>query len=232
MKPILFNTEMVRAVLDGRKTVTRRVAFKTDELREFPCASYPNGWWFRGRVYVSRRNAMDSVEGVMRLCKYRPGDILWVRETWARPSETEIAAGAGQNKFLYKADDPAQPCAWDRWHPSIHMPREAARIFLQVTNVRVERLQQITNEDVSREGITPRWYGGGCKCSAYEPGCMDNPCGNRDAYERMCYGTPFLELWDRNIKPANRPAYGWDANPWVWVIEFERIRKEEAQKNG
>ena len=195
MRQILFNTDMVRA--------------------------YPEGWWFRGRVYANRENAMNSVEGVMRLCKYRPGDILWVRETWA-----EMPHG-----FVYRADDET-PEGWHltAWKPSIHMPREAARIFLRVTNVQVERLQQITNEDVGREGITPRWYGGGCKCSAYEPGCMDERCENREAYERMCYGTPFLELWDRTVKPADLPAYGWYANPWVWVISFERINKEKAQE--
>ena len=222
MKPIIFNTEMVRAILDGRKTVTRRVAFKADELREFPCSSYPDGWWFRGRVYERWEKAMKAVEGLMSLRKYRPGDTLWVRETWA-----EMPYG-----FVYRADD-EEPEGWepdDRWRPSIHMPREVARIFLRVKDVRIDRLQQITNEDVSREGITPRWYGGGCKCSAYEPGCMEEPCENREAYERMCYGTPFLELWDRTIKPADRPTYGWDANPWVWVIEFERISKNEAEK--
>ena len=189
MKPILFNTEMVRAILDGRKTVTRRVAFKADEFREFPCASYPDGWWFRGRVYASWRKAMGSVGGVMSLCKYRTGDILWVRETWAKDPF--------RDGYIYPTEIPG---AGQKWRPSIHMPREAARIFLRVTDVRVERLKEITFRDIGREGV--KWWEDSCE--------------------------KWVKTWNSTIKPADQHTYGWDANPWVWVIEFDRISKEDA----
>ena len=185
---MLFNTEMVRAILEERKSVTRRAALKSDELRSFPCSAYPDGWWFRGRVYASKEKAMCSVEGVMRLCEYRPGDILWVRETWA-----EMPYG-----IVYRADG-EEPEGWDqddRWRPSIHMPKKAARLFLRVTGVRVERLQEIDDAGVVAEGL-----------------------------EIGCY---FDELWNRTIKKRDLPAYGWDVNPWVWVIEFERCDKPEG----
>lgn len=188
IKPMLFNTEMVRAILEERKSVTRRAALKSDELRSFPCSAYPDGWWFRGRVYASKEKAMCSVEGVMRLCEYRPGDILWVRETWA-----EMPYG-----IVYRADG-EEPEGWDqddRWRPSIHMPKKAARLFLRVTGVRVERLQEIDDAGVVAEGL-----------------------------EIGCY---FDELWNRTIKKRDLPAYGWDVNPWVWVIEFERCDKPEG----
>lgn len=132
-----------------------------------------------------------------QLAPYEPGDILYVRETWAHPSLTEIGFGADPKMYLYKADG-VQPAAWDKWHPSIHMPKEAARIFLRVKDVRVERLQHIDDDGVVAEGLK--------------------------------IGDPFDELWDSTIKPADRALYGWAANPWVWVIEFERISREEAGK--
>ena len=118
------------------------------------------------------------------------------------------------------------------WRPSIHMPREAARIFLRVTDVRVERLQKMRIADFKAEGIIRRrpkdLPGHGCDCAWKHDGCLENPCANRDAYEYMCWDDPFSEEWDSTIKPADRALYGWAANPWVWVIEFERISGEEA----
>lgn len=163
MKPILFNAEMVRAILDGRKTVTRRKVL------------LPNYGYF---IHEPPRCVPP----------YRAGDILYVRETFA-----QVAA----HTYWYRADSPVQNILW---RPSIHMPKEAARIFLRVTAVRVERLREITVEDAAKEG---------CK----------NPMR-------------FDELWNSTIKPADLPKYGWEANPWVWVIEFERISKEEALNNA
>lgn len=216
MKPILFNTEMVRAILEERKSVTRRAALKSDELRSFPCSAYPDGWWFRGRVYASKEKAMCSVEGVMRLCEYRQGDILWVRETWA-----EMPYG-----IVYRADG-EEPEGWDqddRWRPSIHMPKKAARLFLRVTDVRVELLQDIT--DYRSEGIHPSEACEACfaVCGGCDP--LNSPTGCDNEIEA------FANLWDRTIKPAGLPLYGWEANPWVWVIEFERISKDEALGGG
>ena len=177
MKPILLKTEMVRAILEGRKTVTRRVvkpqpfAVKQDE--NDPC-------WYGHFVSESGKVLLDKPP-------YHPGDILYVRETFCRQPREEYP-------FVYKASVET-PAAW-QWRPSIHMPREAARIFLRVTDLRVERVQDIDDDGVVAEGLN--------------------------------IGDPFDELWNSTIKPADRDLYGWDANPWVWVIEFERISREEA----
>ena len=166
MKQILFNTDMVRAILAGRKTVTRRVV---------------NHKHLRGLENL-------SAEKIQRACvvPYRPGDILYVRETWT----TLIGS------YLYRADQKPNMKNAGKWRPSIHMPREAARIFLRVTDVRVERLQDCGNAQAKDEG---------CTCCSQ-----------------------FARIWDSTIKSADRDRYGWAANPWVWVIEFERCEKPEG----
>ena len=141
---------------------------------------------------------MNGVQGVMSLCKYKPGDFLYVRETWVKSEDT----------FLYKADDGAVS-AWG-WKPSIHMPKEAARIFLRVKAVRVERLNDITITGLQSEGIIPEGYISQYAAMASQP-----------------YFDKFKALWDSTIKPTDRDKYGWAANPWVWVIEFERCEKPE-----
>ena len=203
MKPILFNTDMVRAILAGRKMVTRRVAFPNRDLREFPRPDNPDAWWFRGRAYRNWGFAMYSVQGVMELCRFRPGDILYVRETWA-----EMPYG-----YVYRADT-EEPEGWDaddRWHPSIHMPKEAARLFLRVTNVRVERLQSIKTDECVDEGavMKPHYTKRGDLC----------------LHSR--YKTEFSTLWDSTVKKSDIDRFGWEANPWVWVISFERCDKPE-----
>lgn len=210
MKPILFNTAMVQAILEGRKTVTRR-AIKpqpTGELRPMGRAScWPGCFEESGEERIYRP-------------PYQPGDVLYVRETWA-----EMPYG-----FVYRADE-ERPEGWevdDQWRPSIHMPREAARIFLRVSAVSAARLQEIEKEDVLREGVEPEYYAGGCKCAWAFEGCLEKPCANRDGYIDLCHWMPFSELWDKTVKPADRSVYGWEANPWVWVIEFERIGREEV----
>lgn len=191
VKPILFNTEMVRAILEGRKTVTRRVAKPQpagDGSAPEPFKTRPGYWnsWGDDNVYRP---------------PYQPGDILWVRETW------QNKRGGG---YLYKADTigsfdlfmtpEGRVVNYIPWRPSIHMPMEAARIFLRVTGVRVERLQKITYDEAIREG-------------ADRGRALNN----------------FEWIWNHTIKPADLSAYGWNANPWVWVFDFERISKEEAQ---
>lgn len=191
MKPILFNTEMVRAILDGRKTVTRRVVRRKelDAVLSSP----------------ARIKNPDIPDGrfINCLCTApcEAGDILWVRETWAAWSPTYGVAP----KLYYKADGDAP--AGIKWRPSIYMPKEAARIFLRVTDVRVERLQDITPEQIDAEG---------CKEWAYSATTGE-----------LLQSSPswFSIDWNATIKPANLPLYGWAANPWVWVIEFERIDK-------
>lgn len=187
MKPILFNTDMVRAILEGRKTVTRRVAKVQDQSCSFSGMKYLDGAY---AVFAKGR----STGWEMVKAPYQSGDILYVRETWA----------VTDGEFYYRADTPIfTPWEVDKWRPSIHMPKEAARIFLRVTDVRVERLQSITAEDIFREGVQAEYY-----------------------------IPAFHDLWDSTLKPKDRDMYGWAANPWVWVIAFEKISKEEALKNA
>lgn len=219
MKPILFNTEMVRAILEGRKTVTRR-----------PIKPQPAG--------EMRRMGDDSCypgcfgeEGAGRI--YRPpymvGDVLYVRETWARIAVSPDGHFFPPGVYYYKAGPIKAPEGTLRkWSPSIHMPREAARIFLRVTAVRAERLDQMEKEDVVREGVRPKYDAGGCRCAWESDGCREKPCPNREGYITFCHLIPFWKVWDSTIKAADRETYGYEANPWVWVIEFEKISKEEA----
>lgn len=239
MKPILFNTDMVRAILDRRKTETRRDPFQLPE--EFSSMKLKGMEYRRKNTYKSEHYKWKNEEVLTAVfendssinyivpCRYKPGDILYVREAWYYESHMEdltanqpdLPTGHYSHRYIFKADSPDYPVdigvGRHGWRPSIHMPREAARIFLRVKNVRVERLQEITINGIKAEGSTKR-YGrpGGCRCSAKEENCMNEPCGNRDAYEWHTY------------KPADRDLYGWDADPWVRVIEFEQISREEA----
>ena len=138
--PILFNTEMVRAILDGRKTVTRRlVKHDVDAILNSP--------------YHKEHPEVEDKQIISKLCMspYQPGDILYVRETWGE--------GYEEGTYIYRADDKLAGLPTFKesskliYHPSIHMPKEAARIWLKVTDVRVERLQEITSEQIGREGV-------------------------------------------------------------------------------
>ena len=207
-KPILFNTEMVKAIHDGRKTQTRRVCKGQGECNPVQCGYHP---------------------------PYKPGDILWVRETWQHvyTLDDNDQAINGSGRYIYFADNPMPFDYWVDadtgihkeqmpWKPSIHMPKEAARIFLLVKAVRVERLQDISVLDAINEG------------------CCGTICDHADANPELgctdCYNTGWLEppdaefalLWDTTVKKADLPIYGWEANPWVWVIEFERCEKPEG----
>ena len=189
-KPILFNTEMVRAILDGRKTVTRRVVkHNVDSVLNSP--------------YHKEHPEVSDKQIISKLCMppYAAGDILYVRETWAQ------RLGC----YWHKAGFIPVSLVIEKWHPSIHMPKEATRIFLRVTDVRVERLQDMKFEDCLNEG-------------AFVYLCVDGYF-DRDIVEpeaKKKFGT----LWDSTIKKQDLDKYGWDANPWVWVIEFERIEVE------
>lgn len=190
--PILFNTEMVRAILYGQKTVTRRVVKPQPDGRPVPMTK--DSCW---PGYF----AIQGTEKVVRL-PHQPGDILWVRETWSR-----VETG----QYLYRADN-ENPLSFLGWRPSIHMPKEAARIFLRVTSVRVERLQEITPQQIDAEG-----------CCEYAYNAKTG---------RLAPSGPswFKIMWDKTVKPADWSVYGWDANPWVWVIEFERCKRPENWK--
>ena len=207
-RPILFNGEMVRAVLDGRKTQTRRVIKPQPTFTDGP---YLQESGLAEFAWCSGED--DRFE--LRRCPYgQPGDRLWVRETWAAEEDYDSFApsafGPGGHKIWFKAGgDEPENGAIGKTRPSIFMPRWASRILLEVTDVRVERVQDISEEEARAEGIID----GGClMCGEPEPcGCDDPRPDARDA---------FVWLW--NSINAKR-GYGWDVNPWVWVVEFKVI---------
>ena len=188
MKPILFNVDMVRAILEDRKTVTRRVVKPQPIVIQGRRIELQTGIDFD---WLWNEGAEEEYIKV----PYRPGEILYVRETFFEY----------KGRFYYKADgkhdalDLLIGSSFFKWRPSIHMPREAARIFLRVTAVRVERLHYITRDEAVREGANPAL-------------AVDD----------------FKRIWDSTVKKSDLARYGWDANPWAWVIEFERVSKEEA----
>ena len=216
-KPILFNTEMVRAILDGRKTVTRRIIkHDIDAILNSP--------------YHKEHPEVGDKTIIENLCMkpYQIGDILYVRETW---NISNMWSCGNKVTFIYRGDKSEEDSvmtisvsdeAFDKygemiysdrpeWRPSIHMPKEAARIFLRVNDVRVERLLDMKFEDCLNEG-------------AFVYLCVDGYF-DRDIVEpeaKKKFGT----LWDSTIKKQDLNKYGWYANPWVWVIEFERIEVE------
>lgn len=209
IKPILFNTEMVRAVLDGRKICTRRlVKFLPGENPQW------TGYIRDGLMLYNGKN-----EPCIRKVPYQPGDILYVRETWGYP----IALNSDK-QYVFRADEVAESGFKNDshiWHPSIHMPKEAARIWLKVTGVRAERLQEITEEQASAEGTNP-WDEACYENNGWHPTFSDPDSGGEP---NIIDG--FHKLWDSAIKKNDLGSYGWDANPWVWVIEFERCEKPE-----
>ncbi len=219
IKPILFNTEMVRAILDGRKTCTRRlVKFLPGENSQW------TGYIKDGLMLYNGRN-----EPCIRKVPYQPGDIMYVRETWQYLYELDgneqIIEGTG--KYYYAATDTipfdtyvdASGVTHERvpWHPSIHMPKEAARIWLKVTNVRVERLQDITPKGAESEGVGNLFYD--------DIGYGEKNYGTEVDPEYGIAKEQFAWLWESTIKKSDLDRYGWNANPWVWVIEFERCEK-------
>ena len=219
MKPILFNTEMVRAILDGRKTVTRRVVKPQPdrvysggnvELRCHTDGPHKDEWHcYRESPPLDK--VVNSPWGGQISPPFQVGDTLYVRETWAYVSDwINVDPDVGIfDGYIYKADwkEKEHP----KWRPSIHMPKEAARIFLRVTDVRARRLRDMTNEDAEREGaLTDERL-----TIEEEAGLVGLPTSTLREY----FGR---HIWDRTIKEKDVPLYGWEANPWVWVIKFER----------
>lgn len=215
IKPILFNTEMVRAILDGRKDATRRIVkgFIPDDAVWGYTAFTPKG-------YISCRGTFaDGYGEKFFKLPCEPGDILYVRETWKK---------APNGYYYYEGWQRNDIADVIKWKPSIHMPKEAARIWLKVTDVRVERLQEIDEDGVWDEGFRfkppclTRVSADGHTCD------LDGPCTSSIKYCDMTMGELFgRELWNSTIKKSDIDRYGWDANPYVWVISFERCEKPE-----
>lgn len=216
--PILFNTEMVRTILADRKTCTRRlVKFLPRENPQW------TGYINDGLMLYNGKN-----EPCIRKAPYWRGDILYVRETWGWcpcwDCGMDVVPGGCKHEkdrlynnpqkeygcYMYRAscEYNEYPSA-DTWHPSIHMPKKAARIWLKVTDVRMERLQEITEDGAKEEGANFK--------NGKNVGLKEKM--NRTAIER------FAEIWNSTIEKSVLDMYGWKANPWVWVIEFERYEK-------
>lgn len=221
MKPMLFSTEMVQATLDGRKTQTRRVVKPQPDYIE----STGRWVWAIPKSKI-RTNCCESVCTASRewweylmpeQMPYHPGDILYVRETW-RAVDYQHIDGEWSASIQFKDMTIGERVRWQDgadtiyermgWRPSIHMPKEAARLFLRVTAVRVERLQDISLADIEREGLY---------------------CAPPYTKEHPAYAggmrLHWLKLWDSTIKKSDIDKYGWEANPWVLVCEFERVDK-------
>ncbi len=235
-KPILFSGEMVRAILAGRKTQTRRIVKGSEDCEGMDAVRdrdgvFYRGWWSSGR-------ATQSIEFIP---KVNVGDTLWVRETWGLYN-TEPSDGPENAQVYYQATDGERhDLLHQRWRPSIHMPRWASRLTLEVTAVRVERLQDISGSDAKAEGCEPDW-------DAFE----DATCGMEDweepeefieECEEECdwinFGHGLVHATEHKEWIADRKSYAlrlafrklwesingpesWAANPWVWVYEFEK----------
>lgn len=233
-RPILFSTGMVQAILEGRKTQTRRV------VKPQPYIDKSDNFCWDGK------NFGQSIEGFPRIqaiaspvpssvtkrvfCPYGAvGDVLWVRESWAEttnierihpwPNRPHTQTG-DDSAIIYRADGHWQwldddGCMTDKthWKPSIHMPRAACRLFLKITSVRVERLHDISEEDAKAEGVERSRSGDGRIVYKH--------------YLKPKYGPSpvhsFQTLWEKI-----NGAESWESNPWVWVVEFERIEKPKA----
>jgi hypothetical protein len=196
-RPILFSAPMVRAILEGRRTVTRR-AVKIQPRSKADIGSYGLGQPFIRNPDVAKPNPE---------CPYgRPGDRLWVRETWARVGNDDpgyLTFGATYPSCLPPGLENIPPASQIRWKPSIHMFRRDSRILLEITDVRVERLQDITYEQAAAEGI--------------HRGPLREWCASDEGGNCHKYPVPaFRDLWQS-------VGGNWDANPWVWVVEFKRV---------
>ena len=194
-RPILFTTPMVKAIIAGNKRMTRRTMKPQPVLDGEGMWQWKDCQWKDGGLGFPQSGIEDHAP-------IKVGDVLWVREAWA-----EMPYG-----YVYRADydqeNGDEPEGWDpddRWLPSIHMPKGAARLFLRVTDVRVERLHRISSDldELEHEGMNILF-------GAFQASMN------------------FAELWDRTVKPADIGTFGWDANPWIWAYTFERCEKPQG----
>lgn len=220
-RPILFKGPMVRAILEGRKTQTRRIIDKKWMPIVEECLRVNGKWVF------------DTLDFELTTPKGKPGDLLWVREnhsifhTHGQHRDDDVRWGpwgglptviSPDRKQIAYFEEGFDRCDPGRWRPSIHMPRWACRLFLEVTGVKVERLQDITENDAMCEGADFACVGCGeifCVDKNAMGLCWKPECGAED----FSFIAGFKILWDTIAKPG----FQWTDNPWVWVIEFKRI---------
>lgn len=212
--PILFSTPMVQAILEGRKTMTRRIVKpRSGNNFQIETAKFePNAIGYYHNRYIQEIDEDERTTGKTVFCpfgKTETGSILWVRETWCNAIDEDVP-------YLYRAthseaqrlDEDGSP-----WRPSIHMPKDASRIWLEVTDISVERLHDITEEDAEAEGVE-KYH---CRCGGnfghYESGGYDNECECLQ-WPLSHHVMPFRDLW-------NSINGNWDQNPWVWVVSFK-----------
>ena len=234
-RPILFNTTMTKAILDDRKTRTSRVIKGLGNTLHFgkllgDWALSEKPYIKDGLLYWELQTDVDGSRVFTTKLPCQVGDTLWVRETWRdrwgmsyamlgngayEPIDDarEIEYKAGGNGFFLgglnlcpSEDYKITWGEWSKWRPSIHMPREAARIFLKVTDVRVEKLQDITNADIKSEGTILT---------------NSNDEFDNEFSDETMYNMAFQTLWNSTIKKQDIDKYGWNANPYTWIIEFE-----------
>ena len=209
VKPMLFSTPMVKAILDGKKTITRRqkgltqIDLKATEI--IPNKGWPKQGNFTARFQFNNieNDGVDAWE-VTNILKspFKIGDIIWVRETFR-----SIEQDFGKPRYEYKATEKINKT--DKWKPSLFMPKDACRLFLKVTEIRVEKLHDISEQDAMNEGsdISDKYMTMVERCNNYS-----NPSGGKKGYSHKA---GFEELWNKINK-------NWDDNPWVWVISFKR----------
>lgn len=214
----MFNTETVQAILDGRKSCTRRIVKPQQFVGMLPdkCKNKVPEEFLKEKKFMFKPYCdMTDIELINTAYKapYQLGDILYVRETWHKYNKR---VGEGKSCHMeefygYKASVANSEDANEPWKPSIHMPKEAARIWLKVTDVRAERLQEITAESALLEGT-------------------DKYIHLNGKFDKNAILTSFMGIWNSTIKKSDLDRYGWDANPYVWVIEFERCEKPKEER--
>lgn len=230
MKSIICNTEMVRAILEGRKTQFRRVIIPQPKLIKKAINERHNCYEWKGGMYALDMYSENTLL-IKRASKYQVGDILYAKETFI----DDYAIGGGDENgnsidIIYKADSEDKG-TYPHWKPSVHLKQKDARIFLKVTNVRIERLQDISDKDCIKEGISEVDFypdDGFPLCSGYMIGKDDGKTALSNTPQK-----PFSKFWNSTLKfhngvrksQNNLNKYSWEDNPYVFVYEFEKVER-------
>lgn len=229
LHPILFSTPMVQAIIEGRKTQTRR-AIKSSPVKLPGSDMYINTsvWMKQMDTLIKKGFSIIKNNLIFPDCVYgKPGDILWVRETFVDGLNHCWDDEDENPRFGYKVDCPSDQINNIKWTPSIHMPFEACRLFLRIKSVRVERLNDLSEDDAKSEGVQKHDLIPS-KFIHYSPELSFHKSDLKEgfAYTHSAKAS-FMTLW----KKING-SESWEENPWVWVIEFERVSKDSILKKN